>query len=155
MGSSTHQLANLPTDQSTRSPTHQLSPVILFDGVCNLCNGFVQFVIARDPAGRFRFAALQSDAARRLLGQPDVAGGALPVSFVLVEGDRVFGKSTGALRIARGLGFPWRLAYGLVAVPRPLRDWVYDVVARHRYQWFGQRDVCMVPTPDVRARFLD
>ena len=130
-------------------------PIILFDGVCNLCNGFVRFVIARDPVGRFRFAPLQSDVARRLLGQPNAAGGAVPASFVLLEGDRVFRQSTAALRIARNLGLPWRLAYGLVVLPRPLRDWVYDIVARHRYQWFGQRDVCMVPTPDLRARFLE
>ena len=143
-----------PTHQLTNSPTHQRSPVILFDGVCNVCSGFVQFVIAHDPAGRFRFAALQSDAARRILGQPDAVASA-PASVVLVEGDRVFTQSAAALRIARGLGLPWRLAYGLIAVPRPLRDWVYDVVARHRYQWFGRRDACMMPTPDVRARFLD
>ena len=93
--------------------------------------------------------------ARRLLRQPDAAGRASLASVVLVEGDRVFTQSTAALRIARGLGLPWRLAYGLIAVPRPLRDWVYDVVARHRYQWFGQRDACLVPTPQVRARFLD
>jgi predicted DCC family thiol-disulfide oxidoreductase YuxK len=130
------------------------SPVVLFDGVCNLCNAFVQFIIAHDPVGRFRFAPLQSDVARRLLGQRDAGGSAMPGSFVLVEGDRMFRQSTAALRIARGLGLPWRLAYGLVAVPRPLRDCVYDLVARHRYQWFGQRDVCMVPTSDVMARFL-
>ncbi|PYQ94301.1 MAG: hypothetical protein DMF96_26650 [Acidobacteria bacterium] len=130
----THQLANSPSHQLANSPIHQLSPVILFDGVCNLCSGFVQFVIAHDPAGRFRFAALQS---------------------VLVEGDRVFTQSTAALRIARGLGLPWRLVYGLIAVPRPLRDWMYDIVARHRYQWFGRRDGCLVPTADERARFLD
>src|SRR5712691_1177998 len=123
------------THQLTNSPTYQFSPVILFDGVCNVCSGFMQFVIARDPAGRFRFASL--------------------ASVVLVEGDQVFTQSTAALRIARGLGLPWRLAYGLIAVPRPLRDWVYDVVARHRYQWFGRRDGCLVPTPQVRARFLD
>jgi predicted DCC family thiol-disulfide oxidoreductase YuxK len=129
--------------------------VILFDGVCNLCNGFVRFVIARDRVGRFRFAPLESDAARRLLGQADADRSVLPGSLVLVEGDRVFRRSTAALRIARGLGWPWRLAYGLIAVPRPLRDWVYDVVARHRYQWFGRRDVCMVPIPAVRRRFLE
>ena len=143
-----------PSHQVANSPTHQLSSVILFDGVCNLCNGFVQFVIARDPGGRFRFAALQSDAARRILGQPDAVASA-PASVVLVEGDRVFRQSAAALRIARGLGWPWRLAYGFIVVPRPLRDWMYDVVARHRYQWFGRRDACMMPTPDVRARFLD
>ena len=148
-------MSDLIPHQLTDAPTHQLSPVILFDGVCNLCNGFVQFVIARDRARRFRFAALQSVAGRRLLDQPDAAVDDVPASFVLVEGHRVFRQSTAALRIARGLGWPWRLAYGLIAVPRPLRDWVYDVVARYRYQWFGQRDMCMVPTPDVRARFLD
>jgi predicted DCC family thiol-disulfide oxidoreductase YuxK len=142
---SIHQVTNLPT--------YQLSPVILFDGVCNLCNGFVQFVIARDPAGRFQFAALQSDSARRLLARLD--GGALPDSVVLVDGGRVYTRSSAALRIARGLRFPWSLARALIIVPRPLRDWVYDLVARHRYQWFGRKDVCMIPTPDLRARFLE
>jgi predicted DCC family thiol-disulfide oxidoreductase YuxK len=126
--------------------------VLLFDGVCTLCNGFVRFVIERDPAGRFQFAPLQSDAARRLLGavpQP------LPDSLVLAENGRLFMRSTAALRVARGLRFPWPLAYVLVAVPRPVRDWVYDAVARNRYRWFGRRESCMVPTPELRARFLD
>jgi predicted DCC family thiol-disulfide oxidoreductase YuxK len=125
--------------------------VLLFDGVCTLCNGFVQFVIQRDPAGRFQFATLQSDAARRLL---QAAPQPLPDTLVLVENGRVFLRSTAALRVARGLKFPWPLAFVLVVVPRPLRDWVYDVVARNRYRWFGRRDVCMVPTPELRARFL-
>jgi predicted DCC family thiol-disulfide oxidoreductase YuxK len=125
--------------------------VLLFDGVCTLCNGFVQFVIQRDPAGRFQFAALQSDAARRLLR---AAPHPLPDSLVLVENGRVFMKSTAALRVVRGLSFPWPLASVFVAVPRPLRDWVYDIVARNRYRWFGRREVCMVPTPELRARFL-
>jgi predicted DCC family thiol-disulfide oxidoreductase YuxK len=125
--------------------------VLLFDGVCTLCNGFVQFVIQRDPAGRFQFATLQSDAARRLL---QAAPQPLPDTLVLVENGRVFLRSTAALRVARGLKFPWPLAFVLVVVPRPLRDWVYDIVARNRYRWFGRRDVCMVPTPELRARFL-
>jgi predicted DCC family thiol-disulfide oxidoreductase YuxK len=126
--------------------------VILFDGVCNLCNGFVQFVLGRDPRGRFTFASLQSRAAARVLnGHPiDV----LPDSLVLVEGERLFTRSTAALRIARGLIFPWNLAYAFIVLPRPLRDWVYDLVARNRYRWFGRRDVCMIPTPELRARFL-
>ena len=129
-------------------------PVILFDGVCNLCNGFVQFVIARDPQGRFRFASLQSKAAAALLnGQ--VQSGPLPDSVLLAEDGRIYTRSTAALRVARGLGFPWNLSYGFVMVPKPLRDAVYDWVARNRYAWFGKRDVCMVPTPDQRARFLD
>ncbi len=126
--------------------------VLLFDGVCNLCNGFVRFVIARDPAGQFEFAPLQSDAARRLLqGVTDP----LPDSFVLVDNGQVLIRSAAALRVARGLSFPWSLAYAFMAVPRPLRDWVYDFVASHRYRWFGRRDVCMVPTPELRSRFLN
>jgi predicted DCC family thiol-disulfide oxidoreductase YuxK len=126
--------------------------VLLFDGVCTLCNGFVRFVIERDPAGRFQFAPLQSAAAARLLG---ATARPLPDSLVLLEDGRLFTRSTAALRVARGLPFPWPLAYVFVAVPRPVRDWVYDVIARHRYRWFGRRDVCMVPTPELRSRFLN
>jgi predicted DCC family thiol-disulfide oxidoreductase YuxK len=127
--------------------------LILFDGVCNLCNGFVQFVIERDPGARFRFGALQSSSARQLL---DLHGAAnpLPDSIVLVEAGRAVTRSTAALRIARCLTFPWPLAYALVAVPRPLRDWIYDLVARRRYRWFGRREGCMIPTPALRARFI-
>ncbi len=96
--------------------------VILFDGVCNLCNGFVQFVIERDPAGRFQFAALQSGAARRVLG--DEAGRQSADSMVLVERDRMTTRSEAALRIARRLRFPWPLAYVFIVVPAPIRDWV-------------------------------
>jgi len=140
--------------QITNSPTHQFRPVILFDGVCNLCNGLVQFVIARDRAGRFQFAALQSDSARRLLSGIDRST-VLPDSVVLVDGGRVYTRSSAALRIARGLPFPWSLARVLNFVPRPLRDKAYDFVARNRYRWFGRKSVCMVPTPERRARFLE
>ena len=130
------------------------SNVILFDGICNLCNGFVDFVIARDRAAHFAFASLQSEAARRVLSDVNVEH-PLPDSFVLVEDGRVFARSDAALRIARRLGFPWGLAYPLMVVPRPLRDWAYDVVARNRYHWFGRRETCRVPTPDLRRRFLE
>jgi predicted DCC family thiol-disulfide oxidoreductase YuxK len=142
------------TYQLTNSPSYQFQSVILFDGVCNLCNSFVQFVIARDPLGRFQFAPLQSGAAARLLGARDTHD-ERPDSMFLVQDGRVFTRSAAALRILRGLRFPWPLAFACIAVPRPLRDWAYDMVARHRDQWFGRRDVCMVPTPDLRARFLD
>jgi len=124
---------------------------ILFDGVCNLCNGFVQFVIARDPDGRFQFGPLQSAAAQRLLAS---APPSPSESFVLIEDGRVFRRSTAALRILRRLRFPWPLAYVAILIPRPIRDAVYDLVARNRYRWFGRRDRCMVPTPEVRKRFL-
>jgi predicted DCC family thiol-disulfide oxidoreductase YuxK len=126
----------------------------LFDGICHLCNGFVDFVIARDPAAHFRFASLQSDAARRVLSDVN-AEHPLPDSFVLVEDGRLFMRSDAALRIARRLGVPWSLAYGLTVLPRPLRDWAYDIVARNRYHWFGKRETCRVPTPGLRRRFLE
>src|SRR3954463_2071863 len=99
-----HQLSNSPRPQ-----------LILFDGVCNLCNGFVQFVIARDPAARFAFAPLQSNTAAKLLNRHRLTT-PLADSVVLVEGDRVFTRSSAALRIARGLGFPWALAYAGIVV---------------------------------------
>jgi predicted DCC family thiol-disulfide oxidoreductase YuxK len=127
---------------------------VLFDGVCNLCNGFVQFVIPRDPAGYFRFAALNSEAAARVLSTAR-HDGPIVDSMVLVEDGAAYVRSAAALRIARRLGFPWVLAYGLMIVPRPLRDAIYDLVARRRYGWFGRRETCMVPGPGVRDRFLD
>jgi predicted DCC family thiol-disulfide oxidoreductase YuxK len=128
--------------------------VILFDGVCNLCNGFVTFVIARDPRGRFQFGSLQSPAAARLIEKtaPDRP---VPDSLLLIEDGRVWTRSAAALRILRRLTFPWPLAYLFVVVPRPVRDWIYDRVASHRYRWFGKREVCMVPTPELRSRFVD
>jgi predicted DCC family thiol-disulfide oxidoreductase YuxK len=128
--------------------------LILFDGVCNLCNGFVQFVIARDPHARFQFGALQSASARRVLEAHETPH-PLPDSIVLVEDGKVYTQSTAALRIARHLSFPFPLAFGLLVVPRPLRDWMYALVARHRFRWFGRRDHCMVPTPALRSRFID
>jgi predicted DCC family thiol-disulfide oxidoreductase YuxK len=127
--------------------------VVLFDGVCNLCNGFVQFVIRRDPAGRFVFAPLQSAAAEARLGTT-VVPGSLPDSVLLFEDGVLYQRSTAALRIARGLGAPWSLVALFLLVPRPIRDWIYDLIARHRYRWFGRRESCMIPTPDLAKRFL-
>lgn len=127
-----------------------MSNVVLFDGVCNLCNGAVRFIIARDPQARFRFASLQSDVGRCLLKDDG-----LPETIVLLEEGKMYSKSTAALRIARGLRFPWPLLYAFMIVPRPLRDLVYDWVARHRYRWFGKLDTCLLPTPALRNRFLE
>jgi predicted DCC family thiol-disulfide oxidoreductase YuxK len=136
--------------------THQ-RPVILFDGVCNLCNSAVQWVIERDKDRRFDFASLQSDAARRELGK--ILGGdeidALPDSIVLIDSDGVHTRSSSALRIARALGSPFTLFRLGMVLPRPIRDAIYDLIARNRYRWFGRRESCMTPTPDVAARFLD
>lgn len=128
-------------------------PVIFFDGICNFCNALVRFVIRRDRAARFRFAALQSVTAKHLLGES--GGDDLHFdSVVLVEGGQTYRNSTAALRIARGLRFPWPALYALMAIPAPLRDWVYRLVARNRYRWFGRSGQCMVPTPELRERFL-
>ena len=131
-------------------------PVILFDGVCNLCNAAVQWVIARDRNARYRFASLQSEAADELLRSAGVSGVAeLPDSIALIDTDGVHVRSTAALKIGRGLGFPYSLSAVGWLVPRPFRDAFYRTVARHRYRWFGRRDTCMVPTPDLADRFLD
>lgn len=128
-------------------------PVILFDGVCNLCNGFVQFVIGQDTALRFRFASLQSEAARQLLRDlPPLARGI--DSVVLIEEGRYYQQSTAALRILRHLRGGWPLLYGFIVLPAFLRDWIYARIARNRYRWFGQRQACLLPTPELQGRFL-
>jgi len=128
--------------------------VMLFDGVCNLCNGAVQFIVRRDSAGSIRFAALQSDAASKILAENGLPTDYLK-TIVLVEDGRAYTHSTAALRIARRLSGAWPLFYYLfVWVPRPLRDLVYNLVARNRYRLFGRSEACMVPTPELRARFL-
>ncbi|MBH8568964.1 thiol-disulfide oxidoreductase DCC family protein [Microvirga sp. STS02] len=131
--------------------------IILFDGVCNLCNGFVQFVIRHDPAGRFRFAALQSEAGRVLLlaqGLAPAAVAAEPESVLLLSGGRLYSHSAAVLRIAEGLGGGWRLAALGRVLPAAWRDAVYRFVARHRYRWFGRQQSCMLPTPALKTRFL-
>ncbi|WP_400194096.1 thiol-disulfide oxidoreductase DCC family protein [Hymenobacter sp. B81] len=129
--------------------------IILFDGVCNLCHGWVQFIIARDPAAQFRFASLQSEAGRRLL-PPGFNSDALnPDSVVLIENDgQIYTHSTAVLRILRRLPGGWALLAAGLLVPRPVRDAVYRWVARNRYRWFGRQESCWLPTPELRQRFL-
>ena len=114
-------------------------------------------MIERDKEGRFDFASLQSDAARRELVKVMDANeiDALPDSIVLLDSDGVHVRSAAALRIARGLGYPFALLRLGIVLPRPIRDLIYDLIARNRYRWFGRRDTCMTPTPDIAARFLD
>jgi predicted DCC family thiol-disulfide oxidoreductase YuxK len=132
-------------------------PVILFDGVCNLCNAAVGLVLELDTRGHFDFASLQSEFARIELRRVGVAGKmqTLPDSIVLIDSAGVHIRSSAALRIAGGLRFPFSLLRWCVVVPRPIRDAIYDLIARNRYRWWGRRDICMTPTPDVAARFLD
>jgi predicted DCC family thiol-disulfide oxidoreductase YuxK len=129
-------------------------PVVLFDGVCNLCHGVVRFAIRRDRAARLRFAPLQSPAGRALLARAGLDPDALD-GVVLIDGKGAHQRSAAALCVARSLGGLWRLAGWLLLIPRPLRDAVYDFVANHRYRWFGRRDHCPAPPPTWRDRFLD
>lgn len=129
-------------------------PVILFDGVCNLCTGSVRFVIERDSRKQFRFASLQSPVAEKLLGPQRNEADRLE-SVVLVVGERIYRKSRAALLIARRLDGLWPLLSVLLVIPRPLRDAVYDWIGRRRYRMFGKRDACWKPRPELADRFLD
>ena len=127
---------------------------ILFDGVCNLCNGFVQFVLRHDPEEYFRFSSLQSEAAAALLAAHGSAPVMEPETVMLIENGKVYTHSEAALRILRRLSGPWSWLYAGMVVPRVLRDAVYRIVARNRYRWFGRQESCMLPTPALKARFL-
>lgn len=128
-------------------------PIILFDGVCNLCNNSVNFVIRHDKTDRFRFASLQSEAATHLAAQYHTSFENLS-SFILIEEGKVYRRSTAALRVARHLGFPYYALYLLIILPPFLRDAIYNQVSRNRYRWFGKKEACMVPTPALRSKFL-
>ena len=129
-------------------------PILLFDGVCNLCNGAVQFIIERDEDGLFRFASLQSDAAKQLLEKYPEASEDIS-TIVLLEKGRLYTRSDAALRAARYLSGAWPALYGFIIIPRPIRNAVYDWIARNRYRWFGKKDQCMIPTPELKGRFLE
>ena len=138
-----------------------MSAVVLFDGLCNFCDASVQFIIEHDAAGYFKFAPLQSDAGRELAAKhglkfdPDARHEGISIdSLILIEDGTAYTHSTGALRIARHLDGIWSWAYPLIVVPRRIRDFCYRVFAKYRYRMFGRKDECMIPTPEVRARFL-
>lgn len=127
--------------------------LILFDGVCNWCNAWVSFVIAHDPNRQFKFGTLQSEPAQRILRDLDLSTRDYQ-TFLLLEGGHVYTKSTAALRVLRQLSWWWLLYYLCVLVPVPLRDVVYDFVARHRYRWLGKAATCRIPTQEERDRFV-
>ena len=130
------------------------SSIILFDGVCNLCNSSVQFVIKHDKGKKFMFASLQSTAGQLLLKQFD-----LPLqdfnSFILIENEKVFLKSTAALMVAKQLKGAVKLLYGFIVVPPFIRNGAYNFIAKNRYKWFGKKESCILPTPELKARFLN
>lgn len=135
----------------TESSPH---PILLFDGVCNLCDGSVQLIVERDRDSVFRFAPLQSSAGQALLEKHGLSKTDLD-SMVLIVGEKCFRRSDAALEIASRLPEPWSSLRLFRVVPRFIRNAVYDLIARYRYSWFGEKDSCMVPTEDLRQRFLD
>ncbi|MBK8443423.1 MAG: thiol-disulfide oxidoreductase DCC family protein [Sphingobacteriales bacterium] len=138
-----------PPDFAPAPPAH----LLLFDGVCNLCNGVVQFILRHDRQGKFVFASLQSATGQHYLQQLQ-----LPLhhfdSFILIEKNIAYQKSDAALRIARTLGGGWKILYGFIIIPAAWRNAVYDIIARHRYRFFGKTETCMLPHPKWKNRFL-
>lgn len=132
----------------------QPTSILLFDGVCNFCNGAVHFIIQRDPKARFCFAALQSEAGQVLLKRYGLQDIGLD-TFILIEGQQTFFRTDAALRVARHLSGAWFLAGVFRVVPAAFRDAFYNAFAKRRYRWFGQREVCILPTGDVAKRFID
>ncbi|MBU9710993.1 thiol-disulfide oxidoreductase DCC family protein [Evansella tamaricis] len=130
-----------------------MSEIILFDGVCNLCTTSVQFIIKRDPEGIFQFASLQSTEGQKLLKRYNI--NSTMDSFILIKNEKYYVKSSAALHVAKELRGGWKLLFPLVVIPPPIRNIFYSIVAKNRYRWFGKKEDCMIPTPEIRQRFLD
>jgi predicted DCC family thiol-disulfide oxidoreductase YuxK len=128
-------------------------PIILFDGICNLCNVAIQYVIKHDSEAVFQFASLQSEAGQNLLKEYNLPHNNFN-SFVLIEEDKVYTKSTAALKVAKQLNGGIKLLYGFIIVPAFIRNGVYNIIASNRYKWFGKKNECMIPTPSLQSRFL-
>ena len=131
----------------------QSHSIILFDGVCNLCNSSINFVIKRDKDNQFKFATLQEETGQLLLKRYSID--TLDTdSIILIENGKAYAKSTAALRVARKLSSAWPLMYGFLIIPAFIRNWVYDYIAKNRYKWYGKQDSCMIPTPELKSKFL-
>ena len=128
--------------------------IVLFDGVCNLCNNSVQFILKRDKKKKFLFASLQGKFGQEVLKKHNFSTESLN-TLILMEGDKIFTRSTGVLRMMKHLGGGWSLLYGFIIFPAFIRDAVYNWVSKNRYKWFGKKDECMIPTAELKARFLD
>jgi len=127
--------------------------IILFDGVCNLCNGAVTFIIKRDKKDVFKFAALQSEIGQQLISKFNIDTSKVD-SIILIDGDKHYEKSSAALRIAKQLSGAYPLLFGFMILPKFIRNAVYDYIAKNRYKWFGKKESCMIPTPELKSRFL-
>ncbi len=129
-------------------------PILFFDGECNLCNSSVQFIIKRDKKKKFLFAPLQSERGKQAVAEVQQQMLKVPDSVILYYNGKYYSRSSAALRIARLLGGVWSLLYAGMILPGFIRDGVYEWIARNRYKWFGKRNECMMPTPELRSRFL-
>ena len=129
-------------------------PVIFFDGVCNLCNASVQFIIKKDSKKNFMFSSLQSDAGQAILLQNKLENLDFD-TIILLEDGIIYDKSTAILKILRKLSGLYKLGYLFIAVPKFIRDFVYKIISKNRYKWFGKRDSCMIPTEELKLRFLE
>lgn len=128
--------------------------IVIFDGICNFCNSSVNFIIARDPEGKFSFAPMQGEAAKMLMKQHGIDNPDLD-TFLLIKNGKLYQRTDAALEIAKDLTGYWKYCRVFLILPAPLRDIFYRLLAKNRYRIFGKREVCMVPTPDVRERFLN
>lgn len=127
--------------------------IVLFDGVCNLCNFWVDFAMKRDTSDRLRFAPLQSSQAEDLLKKNDITL-ARKESVILISGDNVYTKSTAALKICKELNSPVKILFPMLIIPKFIRDFIYDLIARYRYKLFGKRENCRVPAEEEKNKFL-
>lgn len=145
-------MGDLTTSRPSKYPTSDDRPLIIFDGVCHLCNASVAFIIRRDPRGVFSFTPLQGDHAKNLLW--NVPAQVINTdSVLLMENGRVYDRSEAALRICRRLPWPWNWIWVLRVIPKGIRDSVYGLMARNRYRWFGRREACMMPRTEWKDRF--
>ena len=131
----------------------EISSILLFDGVCNLCNSSVKFVIKHDKKKKIKFASLQSKKGEELLQSHQVSQSYLN-SFVYLRNNMILLKSTAALYLAKDLAGFWKLLFAFIIIPRPIRDFVYSIIASNRYKWFGKSESCMIPSADIKDRFL-
>lgn len=134
--------------------TSNTNPVILFDGVCNLCNSSVQFVIKHDPKKKFRFASIQGDYGQQVLKKFHLPPDSLN-SFILLEDNQIYTHSTGALKVAKQLSGAWPMLYAFIIIPPFIRNAVYQFIAKNRYKWFGKKETCAIPSPELKALFYN
>lgn len=130
-----------------------MNNIILFDGECNFCDSSVQFIIKRDSKSKFKFTSLQGECGRKLLNENQIPSDIN--SFLLIKNNKIYDKSTAALLVAKELNGFWKLASIFFIIPSPIRDFFYNIVAKNRYKWFGKKEVCTIPSPEMRRRFLD